>query len=117
MPAPWTENTPLPGAEYTSPDQLAKDLEDSYPWIEVKTLQRYVRNYGSLSWQVLKNLKNETEMGMDFGYGLYQVEVDYLMQHEWAQTAEDILYRRTKHYLRLNKIQQEKLASYVNSKM
>jgi glycerol-3-phosphate dehydrogenase len=36
------------------------------------------------------------DLGQDFGSGLYQREVEYLIEHEWATTAEDILFRRTK---------------------
>ena len=56
-------------------------------------------------------------MGEDFGFGMYRAEVDYLIDCEWAYTIEDVLWRRTKHGLRLNKTQQEVLAQYISSKV
>ena len=55
-------------------------------------------------------------MGEDFGAGMYCAEVDYLIESEWACTLEDVIWRRTKHGLRLNKAQQEVLSQYIAQK-
>ena len=56
-------------------------------------------------------------MGKDFGANLYKAEIDYLIDYEWAMTAEDILWRRTKHGLRLTESQQAVLGDYVQQRL
>ena len=58
--------------------------------------QRWVRTYGTLSLDLLKGCSSLTDLGEDFGAGLRAREVEYLVANEWALTAEDILWRRTK---------------------
>lgn len=53
-------------------------------------------------------------MGTDFGHGLYQAEVDYLVQHEWATTTDDILWRRSKLGIEFSELDVEKLELYLN---
>ena len=54
-------------------------------------------------------------MGEEFGAGLTQIEVDWLIHHEWAQTAEDILLRRTKIGLSIPQSAKDRLQDYVHS--
>jgi len=56
-------------------------------------------------------------MGEHFGAGMYQAEVDYLIEREWACSLEDVIWRRTKHGLRLNQAQQDTLSSYIITKV
>jgi len=62
---------------------------------------------------LLKNCSSTEGLGIDFGGGLYQVEVDYLVENEWAQTTDDIVWRRSKKGLRLSADQIEGLAQYL----
>ena len=55
-------------------------------------------------------------MGIDFGNNLYQAEIDYLYESEWAHSAEDILWRRTKQGLRLSQAQVARVAGYMVGK-
>ncbi len=52
-------------------------------------------------------------MGTSFGAGLFSCEVDYLVQHEWARTRDDILWRRTKLGLHLTSAQTDELDRYL----
>ena len=61
-------------------------------------------------------MTSAADMGPDFGAGLTAREVDYLVANEWAETADDILWRRTKLGLRLTPAEQEALAAYVTSR-
>jgi len=115
MAANWTQHTALPGAEYSSLEQLKTDLSKAYPWLSDSLIRRYIQNYGSLSWTVLQPAKSADDMGINFGFELYQIEVDYLIHHEWARTAEDILKRRTKLYLKLDKPAVINLENYINA--
>lgn len=119
MGASWTAKQPLIGAssEYDSLDKIRDLLTQRYPQLPSKMLQRFSRSYGLLSLQLLDQIQQTHELGHCFGADLYTQEVDYLMQHEWAQTTDDVLWRRTKLGLRLTTLQVEQLASYMQQRM
>lgn len=92
----WTAKTPLPGGDFDNfPDFVARQKE-RYPWLPSPLLNRYARSYGTRMDVFLKDKTALDDMGPHHGAGLYQAEVDYLKTYEWARTAEDILWRRTK---------------------
>ena len=113
----WTKEVPLPGGAFEDQASLVSKLISEFPWLEQSIAQRYARQYGLLCYKFLKGVTSVKEMGEDFGFGMYRAEVDYLIDCEWAYTIEDVLWRRTKHGLRLNKTQQEVLAQYISSKV
>jgi glycerol-3-phosphate dehydrogenase len=92
----WTANTPLPGGDIGSPTDYAEQLSAQYPKLSPSLLQRYAHSYGSRSPLILKDAQSTTELGKYYGSDLYHCEVAYLREHEWAQTMEDILWRRSK---------------------
>jgi glycerol-3-phosphate dehydrogenase len=61
----------------------------------------------------LEGASRVKDLGEDFGAGLSQREVDYLIAEEWARSADDVLWRRTKLGLKLSGEQRRKLNSYV----
>ena len=79
--------------------------------------ERYVEalaaRHGGLTDAVLGGAKTIAELGQHFGHTLYAREVDYLITHEWARTADDVLWRRTKCGLHLNIQQKQALEEYV----
>jgi glycerol-3-phosphate dehydrogenase len=95
---PWTHNTPLPGGDIVENDfyEFIGDMAGFYPWFEVENLMRYAHAYGTWMTRILGRAGHATELGRDFGGGLYEAEVEYLRGVEWARTSEDILWRRTK---------------------
>ncbi len=96
--AAWTANSHLPGGDFeagTSPDFI-KDLRLRYPFLSTSLAKRYAQSYGTSTYELLAGVESLTEMGQHFGNELYEVEVTYLVDNEWAMTAEDILFRRTK---------------------
>jgi glycerol-3-phosphate dehydrogenase len=62
---------------------------------------------------LLSNASELADLGTDFGHGLYAVETNYLIDQEWAQSADDILWRRSKLGLRFNAEEAQKLEDYV----
>lgn len=92
----WTATTPLPGGKIQSATHYANVLIADYPFLPTSMLQRYAHSYGTLSQKILENVRSLVDMGTDFGHGLYRQELDYLVNHEWAQTSDDILWRRSK---------------------
>ncbi len=77
-------------------------LKASYPFLDLGHARRLVRLYGTRSRMLLGLAKSNTDLGTNFGADLYEAEVRYLMEWEWACSAEDVLWRRTKRGLRLS---------------
>ena len=111
----WTHQGKLPGGEFEPlafPAELEK-LRRDYPALPVTLLRRLLGHYGTRSRVILGDAQELSDLGEIFGLDLSAREVDYLVNEEWARTAEDILWRRSKLGLRLDKAQQERLAAYL----
>ncbi|RYE79088.1 MAG: glycerol-3-phosphate dehydrogenase, partial [Hyphomicrobiales bacterium] len=79
-----------------------------------RTVRRLVRSYGLDTLSILGGKTYRAgPLGEDFGQGLFQAEVDWLIAREWAHTAEDILWRRTKLGLRFSQGGEERLKDYL----
>lgn len=109
----WTRNTPLPGGDFPDRASLARTLKAGYPWLDDDLVRRYVRTYGTLTYKILQQRHDPEDLGRRFSDTLYQAEVDYLVQHEWAVTAEDILWRRTKQGLYASSGEVAELEDYL----
>ncbi len=102
----------LPGSEPLDEAQFRKN----YSFVPVLTLSRYLRCYGTLCLFWLKGKNRLTDMGIDFGAGLYQAEVDYLLAQEWVKNTDDLLWRRTRLGLCLDEIDVGRLAEYIRNR-
>ena len=109
----WTASAPLPGGDIESQASFLAQLEQEYPWLSKTQSLRYARSYGTLCLRFLKGAHCAEDLGEEFGAGLTTAEVNYLIDQEWAASAEDILWRRTKLGLRLTSRQTERLEAYV----
>ncbi len=112
-----TSKQKLPGGNIESRDKLFDSLMSEYPWLPVEIAKRWVGSYGSISFDLLAGTKGRDDLGLDFGYGLTQKEVDYLIREEWATSVEDILWRRTKLGLEFDKTQIARLNQYLLDKL
>jgi glycerol-3-phosphate dehydrogenase len=92
---PWTEDVPLPGGDFVSVPVLRTELQQKAPWLAGDIVERWIKLYGSLVFKIIGQSAGPAEMGRDFGHGLFAREVDYLVDDEWALTAEDILWPGT----------------------
>ena len=113
----WTEKAPLPGVDMPNADYetFANSLRDTYPWMPRKLVQHYGRLYGTRTKTVVGSATSLESLGRHFGGQFYEAEALYLIASEWAQTAEDILYRRTKHYLHLTQAERAAFADWFAS--
>jgi len=109
----WTATKPLPGGDFVDVATLSIELQTLYPWLPEPLRKRYLRSYGSRSHLILQQAGSIADLGQDFGFGLFAAEVTYLMAQEWAQTAEDILWRRSKLGLYLSPAQTTALADFI----
>ncbi|MEZ8115358.1 glycerol-3-phosphate dehydrogenase [Vibrio splendidus] len=121
MGAPWTANDTLPGGNFScSREQLAKMIHTKYPWASEALLLRYVTQFGTYTWKLLEGANSEAGLGIQFSseaHGVYQVEIDYLINEEMAMTDEDILWRRTKLGLYMSESEQQAVTDYLKEKL
>ena len=108
----WTDRAALPGGDFAVEGlpALIAELAADYPALTPADADRIARAYGTRARRWL-----DVPRGREFGAGLCQAEVDYLMAEEWALSAEDVLWRRTKLGLRLAPAQVADLEAYVTS--
>ena len=94
----WTASVPLPGGDIENADfdRFLKDLKGRHPWLPAELAHRYARAYGTRVEALLGSAGDLSGLGEDMGGGLFEAEVRYLVNYEWAMTAEDILWRRSK---------------------
>ncbi|MHB8283194.1 MAG: glycerol-3-phosphate dehydrogenase [Caulobacteraceae bacterium] len=94
----WTAGATLPGGDIADLDfdRFVTELTARRPGLAPALLRRLARAYGARTEALLGAAQTPQALGRDFGGGLYQAEVDYLVDQEWARSAEDILYRRSK---------------------
>ena len=99
----WTANACLPGGDIENADfaSFLGRCRQQYSWLDEDVLQDYARNYGTDIEILLDGRSSMPDLGHHFGAGLYECEVSYLVTYEWAELAEDILWRRTKKGLRI----------------
>jgi len=113
LPKDWTASAPLPGGDFASQAQLLAALQGEYPWLAPALLERYVGHYGTCTRALLGAARSMADLGEEFGAGLHSREVEYLCDQEWASSAEDILWRRTKLGLRFTAPQVKRLATWL----
>jgi glycerol-3-phosphate dehydrogenase len=100
----WTAQEALPGGGFARADRAREltRLQQHYAQLDARFLARLFARHGLDTYAVLQDAQTPAELGRDFGAGLTQREVDYLVEHEWAHSADDILWRRTKCGLRMS---------------
>ncbi|MEM7024126.1 MAG: glycerol-3-phosphate dehydrogenase [Pseudomonadota bacterium] len=94
----WTGSSPLPGGDMPDADYegFLEKVRREHPWLPSRLAARYARAYGTRLTNLLGNADCLDDLGQDLGDELYAAEVDYLLREEFAQTDEDILWRRSK---------------------
>jgi len=111
----WTAGVPLPGGDFPvdGVEILVQELQEAHPFLDQFWARRLVRAYGTEARKVLNGAGEARDLGRDFGATLTEAEVIWLMQREYARTADDILWRRSKLGLRLSAKQAETLADWM----
>jgi len=98
MRSPWTAGSSLPGGDFPADGFAAAVTETmrQWPFLTERHARRLMHAYGSRAARVLGNARRLADLGERFTGDLTAAEVRYLVEHEWAQTAEDVLWRRSK---------------------
>ena len=117
-PDAWTGDEPLPGGNFAQDgaSALIGQLAGRTPFLDERTHRRLVRAYGTTALEIFAGATTLDQCGIDFGQGLTQREVDYLVANEWAVAVDDILWRRTKLGLRLDPKQVDALDTYLKGR-
>jgi glycerol-3-phosphate dehydrogenase len=99
----WTGKSPLPGGDLdvSALPALTAELQRNYPFLTQEHANRLAHAYGTRAARLLGNAKSLADLGPSFGATLTAAEVKYLMASEWALTADDIVWRRSKLGLRM----------------
>jgi glycerol-3-phosphate dehydrogenase len=111
---PWTANAKTPGGEAKNQDEIVLHLSEAYPWLDRKLIYRLATTYGLRSKNLLNGCKSIADLGICFGYNLYQKEVEYMVNDEWARDIDGILFRRTKLGLWLNNSEKDALSLWLD---
>jgi len=94
----WTAGEHLPGGEIPNADfdGFLAGCRERYPWLEERIVFDWARNYGTRIDTIVGDARSMEALGHAFGGPLFEAEVRYLINNEYAQTAEDILWRRSR---------------------
>ena len=113
----WTRGAPLPGGDFptTGFEALVERHVRAHAGLDPALVRRLTRLYGTKAPVLLGGAKTAAELGVHFGADLYAREVDYLAANEWARSADDVLWRRTKLGLRVTPQDKTRLAAYMGA--
>jgi len=114
--APWSEEGSLPGGEIEDFEEFIRGLARDYPGFKNDFITALARRHGTDVRKILGKGASESDLGRHFGGALYAAEVDWLIDEEWAQTVQDVLWRRTKCGLEVSKSGVKALTDYMNKK-
>ncbi|MDK2126736.1 glycerol-3-phosphate dehydrogenase [Parachitinimonas caeni] len=112
----WTASAALPGGDLpVDITPYIEQLETDYPWLPAGMAQRLARTYGSRSSRILEGRRDLSDLGTEVVPGLFEAELRYLVEAEFARKAEDILWRRSKLGLRLPADAASKLDAWLST--
>ena len=113
----WTAGVALPGGDF--PVDGVQDLVDGlladYPFLTPIWARRLIRGYGTEARAILGDAKTVSELGQDFGGTLSEAEARWLVEHEFARTADDILWRRSKLGLHMDEQQRAAFHAWLDT--
>ncbi len=112
----WTATAPLPGGDIESVTLTTQTMTKKYPGLPVDFLKRLVMRHGSRAENVLKGVTKINDLGAIFGQGanlLCEREIDFFIREEWARTAEDILWRRSKCGLHMDEAERTSATNFI----
>lgn len=112
----WTATTALPGGDFEPGEQerIITDLHARYPFLSRDDATRIARAYGTRAEWWLEDAQGWDDLGRKFGAGLSEAEIAYLQEAEWAISADDVLWRRTKLGLHISAAERDAVAEFLS---
>ncbi|MFM0293623.1 MULTISPECIES: glycerol-3-phosphate dehydrogenase [Paraburkholderia] len=94
----WTAGAPLPGGDMPNAnfERFLSEFKQQHAWLPADLAHRLARAYGTRAKHVIGNARSVADLGRAFAPGLYEAELTYLRDTEWARSAQDVLWRRSK---------------------
>src|SRR5215831_1206436 len=116
---PWTAASRLPGGEFAPEDFDAEVAETRrrWPFLSEAHAKRLMHAYGRRMEQILKDARTMDDLGQSFAGDLTAAEVRYLIENEWAQDVDDVLWRRSKLGLKITPEERAALDRFIASGM
>jgi glycerol-3-phosphate dehydrogenase len=111
----WTASEELPGGDVGHFNAFRDAMHARYPNVGRELVEGIVRRHGSRAPRILRDARFAEGLGRNFGGGLTQHEIEYVVAEEWAATAEDVLWRRTKCGLHMTPQQREAVGAFLQS--
>jgi glycerol-3-phosphate dehydrogenase len=122
--AAWTEGASLPGGDFSAwigrplrPDtdfeRFVVAVRTRYPWLDATLARRWARAYGSRIERLLGLASSSADLGEEVAPGMFEIELRYLRREEWACSAEDVLWRRSKRGLHLRPAERQRIADWM----
>jgi len=114
----WTERAVLPGGDLPGADfeRFLAELRAARPWLPAALARRYARAYGTRVERILDGARDLGGLGEHLGDGVYEAELAYLKNEEWAVSPEDVLWRRSKLGLHISKETRERLSGWLEDR-
>ncbi len=118
MKPPWTHTEPLPGGDIPGRDRAAyiAELTRRFATLPPELVRDLVRRHGTRALRVLDGVRTPADLGRQFGANLTEREIDYVVREEWAQTADDVLWRRTKCGLPMSEAQRRAVSEHLSAR-
>ena len=115
--AAWTAHALLPGGDLgrNGFEAFLGELQARHPWLDARLARRLARAYGTRVHRVLDGAHRRSDLGADLGAGLHEAELHYLLREEWAWDADDVLWRRSKLGLRLDRAQCDAVQAWLGA--
>ena len=113
----WTRDAALPGGDIAGADfdAFLRGFKAGRPWLPDSLALHYARLYGTRALGIVGRARGLADLGRRFGPLLYEAEVRHLQEQEWAETADDIVLRRTKHHLTMSPREKQALADTLET--
>lgn len=115
--AKWTAGVPLPGGDFQvdATASLIEELLRNHPFLSHGWARRLIKAYGTEAAILMAGAKNADDLGRSFGPTLTETEVRWLMKNEYARTAQDVVWRRSKLGLRLKEAEINALDKWMKN--
>jgi glycerol-3-phosphate dehydrogenase len=115
----WTAQAPLPGGDIVGADfeGFLTEIESEYPWLPHDLALHWGRLYGTRTRMILGDATSLEGLGIQFGARLFEAEARYLVTHEWARSAQDVLHRRTKENLHMSVAEMEAFTTWFDQNL
>ena len=113
----WTASAPLPGGDIRDADfdGYLRGVRQRYPFLPEHLAWRYARNYGTRTERIVGDAASLDDLGDHLGDSIYAAELQYLRDHEWAGSADAVLWRRSRMGLHVSEATRQRVEAWFQT--